>query len=147
MSKKPTFRKMSTVEQREQIMSDCRDVNEAARQGEQMKQDENLKECPLGTYRYGDISKAYYWIAINGGSCAASGVVPLALTGVSPRPGCLIGFPSEKEALDTQQYCLTAPNEDLPAMFTVLRDREDLIYIVCKNPEPPTREQTMWFGT
>jgi hypothetical protein len=87
----------------------------------------------------------YYWIAINGASCAASLVTPLsAEVQCKPTPETLIGFPTREEASDMQHFCLTGPIEGVHERLMKLEQREDVVIKVFKTPKPPTHGPTLW---
>jgi hypothetical protein len=87
----------------------------------------------------------YFWIAINGASCAASLIAPLSIrVQCKPTPENLIGFPTRKEASDMQQFFLTGPSEEVHERLMKLEQREDVVIKVFKNPEPPTHGPTLW---
>jgi hypothetical protein len=87
----------------------------------------------------------YYWIAINGASCAASLIGPLSVdVQCKPTPQNLIGFPTREEAIDMQRFCLTGPIEEVHERLMELAQREDVVIKVFKNSEPPTHGPTLW---
>ena len=87
----------------------------------------------------------YYWIAINGASCAASLIAPLSIEVLcKPTPDNLIGFPTREEASDMQHFCLTGPIQEVHKRLMKLKEREDIVIKVFKNPEPPTHGPTLW---
>lgn len=87
----------------------------------------------------------YYWIALNGASCAASLIAPLSIdVQCQPTPGNLIGFPTREEASDMQRFCLTGPIEEVHERLMELAQREDVVIKVFKNPERPTHGPTLW---
>lgn len=103
-----------------------------------------LDEC----HEYGrDNGPLWWWLAINGNSCAAS-PLPLPTTlFVSPEPEQLIGFTSQKEQLKKQRFFLEAPIKAIEkymhgALLRRINDG-DVEYIACGTPEPPT-DRTLW---
>jgi hypothetical protein len=91
--------------------------------------------------------KKYYWIAANGGSCARLSF-PLPITvGVKPTPEYMLGFPTSEEAIETQEFMLTAPIPEVRKRLEGFRERVlsgEIIYIRPANPQPPTQGPTMW---
>jgi hypothetical protein len=88
---------------------------------------------------------AYYWIAINGASCAAMLRTPLSVdVQCSPTPEVMFGFPTRDEAQDTQHFCLTRPIADVELKLSELQWREDVVIKVFKKPQPPTHGPTLW---
>jgi len=90
--------------------------------------------------------KSYWWIAINGPSCARSNF-PMRKPLVTPTPEQLIGFPTAEEAEQAQHTCLTAPIREVKKHMKnwitgVALGR--LAYIRPSNPEPFTKGATMW---
>ena len=94
--------------------------------------------------------KEYYWIAINGASCAASLTMSLPVTlCVIPTPHHLFGFATATEAYETQQFLLNAPRPQLQKRMNTLHARAlrgEIAMINPTNPEPPTHGQTMWMS-
>ncbi len=91
-------------------------------------------------------AKMYYWIAINGGSCAMSPTVLPPTLKVIPTPEQLIGFPTREEAEAAQTQCLNAPINEVRKFLEGLAGRvgRDIAVIQPTNPGPPTHGQTMW---
>ena len=91
--------------------------------------------------------KTYYWIAINGASCAYSPcALPMSLH-VSPIPELLLGFDSLAEAQKQCAYLITASIEQVYARVAELADRANRGEIRCikpSNPEPQTGTPTIW---
>lgn len=90
----------------------------------------------------------FYWLAINGASCAAS-VVPLPLSvRARPTPEQLIGFRTREEQLAIQKFLITAPIGKVKKYLTKELPRKiktgEVAYLRPHNPEPPTRGATMW---
>jgi len=91
--------------------------------------------------------KTYYWLAMNGASCAMSSIPMPPTLKVTPAPEQLFGFPTVEEARDVQQYCLTAPIKDVARRLNSLLPRikcGDIIYMRPANPQPPTHGVTQW---
>jgi hypothetical protein len=87
-----------------------------------------------------------YWIAINGASCAMSGV-PFTEPKVTPTPRQLIGFPTIEEAAEAQDICLREPMDAVVRFFESLRPDIDAGRVRVINPAHPqrsTRGQTAW---
>jgi hypothetical protein len=91
-----------------------------------------------------EIDTPLYWIAINGGSCAASIVPSLNNPIVIPTPEWLAGFPTRLEAAETQHFLLTAPIDDVGKRLIEMHKRNDIRIVPCKTPQPPTHGQTIW---
>lgn len=93
-------------------------------------------------------NEVYYWLAINGASCSASGAVPLPRTlRVYPTPEQLIGYKTRDEQLTAQRFLLTAPIEHVEMYMAQLPhkiDRGEVVYVRPKHPQPPTCDPTMW---
>lgn len=86
----------------------------------------------------------YYWLAINGSSCAMSSFpLPKTVT-VTPRPRMIVGFPSYEEAESAQRSLLTAPIAKVRKLMDGWKSRRDLVMKVFKNPESHTRGVTLW---
>jgi hypothetical protein len=94
-----------------------------------------------------DATKARYWIAINGPSCART-TTPLRDPKVSPTPEQLIGFPSDEEARAAQRICLEEPMETVRQFLESLRPhvRSGVIRVIQpSHPQPPsTGAPTLW---
>lgn len=96
----------------------------------------------------GDGRELYWWLAVNGASCAASHIPFPRTVKVHPTPEQLIGFRTREEHLKTQRFLLDAPIKDvdrfmkrtLPARIR----RGEVVYIRPDNPEPPTHGSTIW---
>jgi hypothetical protein len=90
----------------------------------------------------------YYWIAINGSSCALS-ITPMRNATTIPVAQQMFGFPTLEEARKAQRICLTAPITEGEAFMERLRPDVKsgrIIYKGPANPEPPTKGQTAWIG-
>lgn len=102
-----------------------------------------LIEFKITTPKY--VKDGYYWIAINGASCAASLLTPLSVNvQCTPTPETMIGFPTREEAIATQRFCLTGPIAAVTKRLCDLERRDDVVIKVFKHPEPPTYGPTMW---
>lgn len=90
----------------------------------------------------------WWWLAVNGASCAACFLpIERERLQVSPNPEQLIGFRTSEEQRNAQSLLLEAPIEEVRDYMRSLRPRIDageVAYFCPKNPEPPTRGQTMW---
>jgi hypothetical protein len=87
-----------------------------------------------------------YWIAINGASCALTGL-PLAEPKVTPTPEQLIGFPTLQEAREAQRCCLQESMGEVRRFLGSLRPdvRSGRIRVIQPpHPQPPTSGPTMW---
>lgn len=80
-----------------------------------------------------------WWIAINGASsCAANLTFPSPTMSCTPTPRNLIGFPTQQEAADAQQFLLEAPvDRDMNRRLQKWVDRDDVIVLTFRYPEPP----------
>lgn len=91
----------------------------------------------------------WWWLAINGASCAASNFpIEVKKLAIQPVPQIVIGYRTQQEALERQQFFLTAPIEDVQRYF-----HSELRGMVAAgrafvqrlpNPEPPTDGPTVW---
>ena len=93
-------------------------------------------------------NEEFYWLAINGASCAASGFpIPRSIR-VRPTPEQLIGFQSRDEQLAVQRFLLTAPITEIDRFMREKMPRKiksgEAVYIRPDNPEPPTKGATIW---
>jgi hypothetical protein len=91
----------------------------------------------------------YYWIAINGGSCALSVTPMRVFPTVNPTPQNLIGFRTLEEAQEAQHFLLTASIPDCERRISELLLRAqsgEIIIVVPEDPEPPVNpgEPTLW---
>jgi hypothetical protein len=90
----------------------------------------------------------WWWIAINGPSCAASSVpLPISVV-VSPIPEHLLGFRTREEQMTTLRFLLNARLADVETFMTVkiptkIRSRE-IVYRRPHNPESFTHGPTRW---
>lgn len=95
-----------------------------------------------------DDETKWYWIAVNGPSCAASSVPMPATVSVRPTPEQLIGFRSREEQLKAQHFLLTAPIGEVEKyMRTTLLakyEKGEVAVIHPKAPDPPTAGPTCW---
>jgi hypothetical protein len=89
--------------------------------------------------------KKYFWIALNGSSCAASPTALSARVQVVPRPQNLIGFPTRHEQLAAQKICIESPIPEVRRFMKGLLTHPDLLIKVYDNPEPVfPGMQTAW---
>jgi hypothetical protein len=95
-----------------------------------------------------DKTKNWWWLAVNGASCAACFMAMPATVTVIPMPEQLIGFESREEQLAAQEYVLTAPIDDVAEFMntTILNKVEsgEVAYIRPQSPEPQPDGPTMW---
>ncbi len=70
--------------------------------------------------------------------------IPLIRPAVSPNPQTLIGFATYAEAKAAQEFCLAAPIPDIIEWQQELLEREDVVCLAMRDPEPPTSGATMW---
>jgi hypothetical protein len=92
----------------------------------------------------------YYWIAINGASCARASMPMRKFPKVSPTPQQIIGFPTLEEAQYAQHVCLTASMKEMRRFLESLSRDIKAGRIAChtfRNPEAPTRDATTWLET
>jgi hypothetical protein len=92
-------------------------------------------------------NKFYYWIAINGASCARTSF-PMHNPMTCPTAEQLLGFPTEKESRQAQEICLSAPINLVRAYLESLAPdvaSGRIKVIQPPNPEPPTRGITLWY--
>jgi len=94
-------------------------------------------------------ANTYWWLAINGPSCAASFVpLPVSVT-VIPRPEQLVGFLTEDEARSAQRFLLTAPIREVGQYMKRLTWRAkagEVVILFLDNPESPTTGPTLWMA-
>lgn len=90
----------------------------------------------------------WWWIAINGSSCAASSFPLPATLEVSPTPEQLLGFGTREEQLSAQDLLLTAPMSKVRRFLNrTIRERVnkgEVVVVQPRNPEPPTQGPTLW---
>jgi hypothetical protein len=84
-----------------------------------------------------------YWLAVNGDSAAVS-PYPLSRVQCSPRPQLLLGFKTRDKAFELQSFILNAPLKDVQERLMALARDPEVVSIVPRNPEPPTRGATIW---
>jgi hypothetical protein len=90
----------------------------------------------------------WWWLAVNGASCAACWFPLRADLIVKPTPEQLLGFRTREAQLEVQHVFLNAPLDEV-AQFQRMHllpkiERGDIAYIRPPAPEAPTRGQTMW---
>jgi hypothetical protein len=90
----------------------------------------------------------FWWIAINGPTCAMS-FMPLRYPTVVPTPEQMLGFPTREEAQHAQHVCLTAPMDEVKRFLTSLAPDVKVGRIKVIQPEHPQLpvgrgEQTVW---
>lgn len=92
--------------------------------------------------------KEYWWIAINGSSCAASpSPISFAALEVRPTPEIVIGFETQEEQLAAQHLNLTAPTDEVERFVAGLNPRVqsgEVAFAKLANPGPQTRGATTW---
>lgn len=92
--------------------------------------------------------KDWWWLAVNGPSCAACGFPAEAdLLEVRPVPEQLIGFRTREEQLAVQKFLITAPINEVKEYMASLPSKIDageVAYVRPSNTEPPTRGPTVW---
>jgi hypothetical protein len=90
----------------------------------------------------------WWWLAVNGPSCAACGFpVQAERLKVQPVPEQMIGFRTREEQFAAQKFLITAPIKKVTEYMASLPSRIDageVAYIRPSNPEPPTRGATVW---
>lgn len=92
-------------------------------------------------------TKRYWWLAINGASCAASFIDLPSTVKVSPIPEQLLGYHTQDEQLTAQQFLLNAPIDEVTEYMQAMPDRiqrKEVVYIRPENPEEPTHGPTLW---
>lgn len=92
-------------------------------------------------------NQTWWWIAINGTSCAASPVDSKHVPTVVPTPEQLIGYRTQFEQLAAQRLILQAPEEKVKRYLESLPRRiqsGEVQYVRPDDPEPPTHGQTQW---
>ena len=91
---------------------------------------------------------SWWWLAVNGPSCAACGFPAQAeLLEVRPVPEQLIGFRTREEQLAAQKFLITAPIKKVKEYMASLPSKinaGEVAYVRPSNPEPPTRGATVW---
>ena len=92
--------------------------------------------------------KQWWWLAVNGPSCAACGFpVQAERLKVRPVPEQMIGFRSREEQLVALKFLITAPIKKVKEYMASMPSKIDafeVAYIRHSNPEPPTRGPTVW---
>jgi len=92
--------------------------------------------------------RLWWWIAINGASCAASSLPLPATLEVFPTPEQLLGFGTREEQLSAQDLLLTAPISKVRRFLNrTIRERVkkgEVVVIQPSHPEPPTQGPTIW---
>lgn len=89
----------------------------------------------------------WWWIAMNGPSCAASPFGSIDVPAVVPTPEQLIGYRTQEEQLAAQQLILKEPIERVNEYMHDLPKRIDSGEVRCVRPECPeslTRGPTQW---
>jgi len=89
----------------------------------------------------------WWWIAINGASCAAAPAPSRSVPSVVPTPEQLIGYRTQHEQLEAQRLILREPMEQVNEYLEGLPSRiqsGELRYFRPAKPEPPTHGQTHW---
>ena len=89
----------------------------------------------------------FWWLAINGASCAASPCALRPSVEVIPTPEQLLGFPTRDEQIQVQTFLLTAPINDVERFLVELTPRVlsgEVEAIRPENPQPPTEGPTQW---
>ncbi len=92
-------------------------------------------------------NQKWWWIAINGASCAAYPVDSRHVPTVAPTPEQLIGYRTQHEQLAAQRLILREPMEQVNEYLEGLPSRiqsGELRYVRPAEPEPPTHGQTHW---
>jgi len=88
----------------------------------------------------------WYWLAINGSSCAAW-EVPCDRVRVTPTPEILIGVSTRIEQLRLQAVCLNSPIEDVRRelqQVAALASVRQSVFRRPSNPGPQTSGLTAW---
>ncbi len=90
------------------------------------------------------VGESFFWIAINGSSCAINAVPlhwPIRLL---PTPEFLIGFPTLAEAKEHQRSCLNDPVSVVRKNAQALVSRDDIAFVALKDSQPQTEGPTFW---
>lgn len=93
------------------------------------------------------MKKRWWFLAVNGASCAACSFPVSEGVKVSPRPEILIGFTTQEQQLSRQKELLECPADDLGVVFgNITIDRMQGLAIVktFDDAEPPTSGPTVW---
>ena len=90
----------------------------------------------------------WWWLAVNGPSCAAS-MVPLPSTvTISPTPEQLLGFRTQGEQLAAQRLLIFAPVSEVERFMAKSVPAKiksgEVCYIRPDRPQPPTHGPTLW---
>jgi len=86
----------------------------------------------------------YYWLAVNGASCAACPIpTTAAKIKCTPTPEVYVDFPTEQEQKETKQLMLKAPIEEVRRHNLWLGQRKDIVFLYQDNPEQPGKH-TFW---
>lgn len=90
--------------------------------------------------------KKWFWIAINGSSCAACNF-PTARVYVTPTPEMIFGFTTQEEQLRAQDTLLNAPIDEVKKFAAGLMGMAAAGVVKFQrfpNPEPQTDGPTIW---
>jgi hypothetical protein len=93
-------------------------------------------------------TELYWWLAVNGASCAASNCALPISAEVIPTPEQMIGFQTQAEQQRTQRLFLNAPLHKVKAFFkTTLPKRVkrgEVMVVYPPHPQTPTTGPTLW---
>jgi len=90
---------------------------------------------------------SWWWLAVNGASCAASSAPLPSNIIVSPTPEQLLGFRSRDDQIAAQKLLLNAPMEEVDRFMEALAPKVksgEVAYVRPEAPEPPTKGPTAW---
>src|SRR5262245_26196852 len=94
-----------------------------------------------------DADAVWWWLALNGPSCAASALSFLAKgLEVSPVRQQLIGVPTQAEQRRLQEFLLNAPSDSDVTEIRAKIDSGEWAHLVPLAPEQPHRGPTAWLG-
>jgi len=91
---------------------------------------------------------SWWWLAVNGASCAASSAPLPSNIIVSPTPEQLLGFRTREDQVAAQKLLLTAPMEDVNRFMETFATKVksgEVAYVRPEAPEPPTDGPTAWW--
>ena len=93
--------------------------------------------------------RKWWWLAINGASCAASSFpVEKSRLCISPIPEIVIGYETQDEQIERQKFFLNAAIPDieryLQGELMALVSIQQATAQRLPNPEPPTDGPTIW---
>jgi hypothetical protein len=94
--------------------------------------------------------KTYWWLAINGSSCAVSPMPLPDTVVVRPQPHTLLGYQTQAEQLKDQQFFLTASIEEIARYQNGPMRKKvasgEVRFKGCAMPDVPTKGPTCWLS-